>query len=506
MCLFLNSNFIKEVQQVKMLSFWSFLNSAEQRNDYLIKPKKIAKNSNSTASIHHLPDEILVKIFNLLHFKDRCRCERVCRRWQSLVYYGSKDLIVLAHEEDKVFTFFNTSNVVIIPKIDQFFFIVHKISRYIESLKVYGFEFKKKGWKTASRRDIQTFIDLIGEECRNIKYLSIRKVKNLDEKCLSELLEKIGHKLSGFSYDGLISEELFNLALDKLNPDKLTDLTCLVENSKVLKLICDKFIKLKNLNMSFYKDVGLDLGRLQLEHCSITNHHLKPTTLINLFCSEFNNNLRFLGLECIQVDSSVVNSLGNFKKLEVLKILISKQDDLDIICKSVPSLRRFVLSLTMYPNVDEIRSIKYLQNLRSLEIKCRVAQKLKFEKAVIPQLKHLSINSASFFNEKSSHFNSIIASNFPNLVTLKYKNTNLLDDKFFKMLDDLKRLRLLVCFVEQVDLHKTINKLKFYSTFMTIDLVLCKRKSESNNYFFGDLRPLHYLEPRRSYNLPKLIH
>lgn len=202
------------------------------------------------------------------------------------------------------------------------------------------------------------------------RYLSIRKVKNLDEKSLGELLDKIGPRLSGFSYDGLISEEMYSLVIDKLNPDKLTDLTCLIENATVLNQICDKFKKLKNLNMSFYKNVQLnDLDKLELQQCSITNHQLKANILVNLFSSEFNNNLRFLGLECVGVDASVVNALGNFKKLETLKILISQQEDLDTICRSVPSLKRLVLSLTIYPNVNEIRSIKYLKNLRSFECK-----------------------------------------------------------------------------------------------------------------------------------------
>jgi hypothetical protein len=215
--------------------------------------------------------------------------------------------------------------------------------------------------------------------------------------------------------------------------------------------------------------------------------------------------LRFLGLECIQVDSSVINQLQNFKKLETLKILVSQQTDLDTICQTVPSLKRLVLSLTMYPNVNEIRNLKYLKNLRSLEIKCRVVQKLRFERVVILNLKHLNLSGASYFNERSTTFHSQLSFIFPNLVSLKYKDTNILDDKFYKMIDNMKRLKLLVCFLEQTsDFPKTLNKLKAYSNYMSIDLVLCKRKSEmNNNYFFTDVRPLHYLEPKRSFNLPK---
>ena len=330
---------------------------------------------------------------------------------------------------------------------------------------------------------------------------------HLDERYLSELLEKIGPRLTGFSYDVLISEEVFHLVIDKLNPDKLTDLTCLIENSKVLALICEKFKKLRNLNMSFYKDVGLvDLDRLELVHCSITNHHVKTTTLVSLFSSQFNHNLRFLGLESIQIDSSVVGSLANFKKLETLKILVSKQEDLDRICKSVTSLKRLVLSLTMYPNVNEIRCINYLTELKSLEIKCRVVQKLKFEKAVMKSVRHLSLMGSSYFKERSDGLHSLLAYNFPNLASLKYKNTNQLDDKFFKMIDEMKRLKMLICFVEQTStLTRTIQRLRDYSNYMAIDLVLCKRRTELNSYFLADSRALHYLQPTRSYNLPKTI-
>lgn len=420
--------------------------------------------------------------------------------------YRVKDLIVSAQEEDKVFTFANTSNVVIIPKIKLLFNIIMKAGRHIENLKVYGFSLEKK-WLPTSKKEAQQFVDLLSSQCRRLKYLSIRKMQNLDEKYLSDLLEKIGPRLTGFSYDGLITEEVFQLIIDKLNPDKLTDLTCLIENSRVLTLICDKFKKLRNLNMSFYKDVGLiDLDRLELIHCSITNHQLKPTTLVSLFSSQFNNNLRFLGLESIQIDSSVVGSLSNFKKLETLKILVSKQEDLDKICKSVPSLKRLVLSLTMYPNVNEIRYINHLTELKSLEIKCRVVQKLKFEKAVMKNVRHLALMGSSYFKERSDNFHSLLSYNFPNLSSLKYKNTNQLDDKFFKMIDEMKRLKLLICFVEQSNaLPRTIQRLREYTNFMSIDLVLCKRRSEFNSYFQADNRAMHFLQPTRSYSMPKTI-
>lgn len=417
-----------------------------------------------------------------------------------------KDLIVSAQEEDKVFTFSNTSNVVILPKIKLLFNIIAKAGRHIENLKVYGFSLEKK-WLPSSKKEAQQFVDLLSNQCRKLKYLSIRKMQHLDERYLSDLLEKIGPRLTGFSYDALVTEQVFELVIDKLNPEKLTDLTCLIENSKVLAMICEKFKKLKNLNMSFYKEVCLiDLDRLQLHHCSITNHNLKPTTLVSLFSSQFNNNLRFLGLESIQINSSVVCSLSNFKKLETLKILVSKQEDLDRICKSVPSLKRLVLSLAMYPNVNEIRCLNHLTELKSLEIKCRVVQKLKFEKVVMKNVRHLSLMGSSYFKERSDSIHSLLAYNFPNLSSLKYKNTNQLDDKFFKMIDEMKRLKMLICFVEQSStLPRTIQRLRDYTNFMAIDLVLCKRKCESNSYFLADSRVLHYLQPTRSYNLPKTI-
>lgn len=491
-----------------MNSFWTFrellLSNIEQKSEQ-IRKQKLAMNQ---TSIHNLPDEILVKIFNLLNFRDRSICERVCRRWRTLVYIGVKDLIISAQDEDKLPTLLNNCNFLVVPTLSSLFFIIKKSGRGLENLKIYGFQLKKK-WlpSSISKKDIQIFVDLIGEQCKNLKHLSIRKVKNLDEMHLSELLEKVGPRLRGFSYDGLITEETFNLVIDKLNSEKLTDLTLLLDNQNVLKMICSKFKNLKTFNISFYKDVKLiDLDQLNLVQCSITNHHLRAKSLVNLFQSPFNSNLKFLGLECAQVDSSVVDKLSEFKKLETLKILISKQEDLDTICRTVPSLKRLVLALTVYPTVTEIRSIRYLKSLRTLEIKCRVVQKLRFERCVIGNLKHLNLSGSSYFNERSNHFHSTLAYIFPNLTTLRLKDKNTLESQFFKMLDQMKRLRLLVVHIEQTsDLNKTLNKLKAYTNSMAIDLILCKRKSETNTYFSPDIRPLHYLEARRTFNLPKTL-
>lgn len=156
-------------------------------------------------------------------------------------------------------------------------------------------------------------------------------------------------------------------------------------------------------------------------------------------------------------------------------------------------------------NTDSLTGCSSFANFVHFFPKCRVVQKLKFEKAVVPSLKHLNLSGASYFNEKSTNFHSTLASNFPNLVTLRYKDTNQVSSSFFKMLDDLKRLKLLVVFLEQTpDLVKTIDKLKSYSSTM-IEVILCKKRSEINSYFFADSRPIFYLEPKRSFNLPRTI-
>lgn len=488
-------------------SFWPFreiyLNNLELKNE---KNKKQKKNQYNTG-INNLPDLVLIKIFNFLNFKERSICESVCKRWQSLAYIGVKDLVVSVHGGDEIknYTSFNTFNMIIIPRIDSFYYIIKKSGRTIESLKIYGFQLKKK-WLSSSKKEIQNFVDLIGDNCRKLKYLSIRKIKNLDEKYLGELLDKIGPNLQGFSYDSFINDETYNLIINKLNSDKLTDLTCLIDNDKVLKRICFKFKNLKNFKASFYKDIGdlIDIEKLNLTQCSITNHQLKPVNLIKLFRSQFNCNLKVLGLEFTEINSEVISLLSNFKCLETLKIKIPKQDDLDTICKTMQNLKRLVLSLTNSPSITQIRSIKNLKNLRSLEIRCQQVQRLKFENSVITNLKHLNLIGSSYFNERSNNLYSQLSFIFPNLISLKLRDKNQLELQFFKMLDELKRLKLLVVYIEQTsDFNKTLDKLKTYSNSMIIDLVLCKRKSEQNPNYFSGIRPLHYLEPKRSYNLPK---
>lgn len=360
------------------------------------------------SSIHVLVDDVMMKILEYLPLKNRILCERVCRRWQGLLYviFGSTTQLNLDE------TFLNQNSLYFDKAMLSKMLLLTGESLKSLSLTKTDYSLKTKLFLTISQlcpnledlnmlNILSSCFDNIKplKECNILKCFSAKKCFQLDEKSFKELLtvlpclEKIDVSHTAIKGDcfQLLPESLkeLNISFCKVSKENLRKVSMSCKNLEVLdieKLEIDKeFLEELGVNCRELKSLKL-FPPMDLESFK----SLEPNHTI-----EYSNQLKvFTKLKSLQIVAlrfELPNIADNVKDLEDLHIQILHETTNTVDFGKFSQLKNVVLISSPFRK-QELTSLEKCQNLQYVTIKgCDEADQETIKKIVkgCPEIKHI---------------------------------------------------------------------------------------------------------------------